>query len=59
MGTDQSGAAGTDAKFWDSFLEVVRAQGVRAPYGRWYMIRGRGTSRPIRTRPSQGTGPRR
>ncbi len=39
MGTDLSGAPGTDAKFWDGFLEVVRAQGVRAPYDRWYAIR--------------------
>ena len=25
---------------WDGFLEAVRAQGVRAPYDRWYVIRG-------------------
>jgi hypothetical protein len=39
MGTNLSGAPGTDAKFWDGFLEAVRAQGVRAPYDRWYVIR--------------------
>ena len=39
MGTDPSGAPGRDARFWDGFLEAVRAQGVRAPYHRWYVIR--------------------
>jgi hypothetical protein len=40
MDTDLSGAPGTDAKFSGGFLEAVRAQGVRAPYDRWYVIRG-------------------
>jgi hypothetical protein len=38
MATDLSDAPGTGAKFWDGFLEVVRAQGVKAPYDRWYVI---------------------
>ena len=40
MDTDLSGAPGRDPKFWDGFLEAVRAQGVKAPYDRWYVIRG-------------------
>jgi hypothetical protein len=40
MDTDLSGAPGTDPKFWDGFLEAVRAQGIRAPYDRWYVLRG-------------------
>ncbi|MGH8594981.1 MAG: pentapeptide repeat-containing protein [Gammaproteobacteria bacterium] len=39
MGRDLPGGTGTDARFWDGFLEVVRAQGVRAPFDRWYVIR--------------------
>jgi hypothetical protein len=39
MGTDTSGVLGTDARFWDGFLEAVRDQGVKAPYDRWYVIR--------------------
>ena len=39
MGTDVS-CARTDAKFWDGLLEAGRAKGVRAPYDRWYVIRG-------------------
>ena len=31
MGTDLRGGPGTDASFWDGFLEVVCVQGVRAP----------------------------
>jgi Phage integrase, N-terminal SAM-like domain len=39
MGRDLPVGPGTDARFWDGFLEVVRAQGVRAPFDRWYVIR--------------------
>ena len=39
MGTDLSGAPGTDARRRDGLLEVVRSRGVRAPCGRWYVIR--------------------
>jgi hypothetical protein len=38
MGTDLRGGPGTDASFWDGFLEVVCVQGVRAPQDRWYVI---------------------
>jgi hypothetical protein len=59
MDTNLLVTPGTDPKFWDGFLEAVRAQGIRAPYDRWYVIRGSSISGPIRIRPSQGTDPRR
>ena len=40
MGTDLPGGPGTDAKFSDGFLDAVCAQAGRAPYDRWYVIRG-------------------
>jgi hypothetical protein len=39
MDMDLSGDPERDAKFWESFLEAVRDQGVRPPYERWYLIR--------------------
>jgi hypothetical protein len=57
MDTNLSGAPGTNPKFWNGFLEAVRAQGVRATYDQWYVIRGKLYLKAYPDSPSQCTGP--